>query len=254
MKLHMTKSGAGPDLVLLHGWAMNSSVWDLILPKLEANFRVTCVDLPGHGQSDFNDGWSLDGVVDALANVFPKECGVLGWSLGGMLALRLASKYPKQVARLILLASSAKFTQSADWLHAQPASVLQQFAKQLGNNPTITIKRFLSLQTQGLEQAGELNRMLRGVVSSENFPQVAGLKSGLDILETADLRADLSELACPVLQILGENDQLIPVAVAEDSMQLNVNLQQCIIKDAAHTPFLSHPEETLRAIKEFSLI
>lgn len=254
MKLHLTTSGSGPDLVLLHGWAMNSSIWDLILPQLETNFRVTCVDLPGHGKSDFNGEWTLDDVVDALANVLPKTCRVLGWSLGGMLALRLTSKYPKQVERLILLASSAKFTQSDDWLHAQPASVLQQFTKQLDDKPTVTIKRFLSLQTQGLEQVAELNRLLRGVISNENFPQIAGLKSGLAILETANLRADLSELACPVLQILGENDQLIPVAVAEDSMQLNASLQQCIIKEAAHTPFLSHPGKTLCAIKEFSLI
>jgi len=254
MKLHLTANGSGPDLVLLHGWAMNSSVWASILPGLEANFRVTCVDLPGHGRSDFNAHWSLDDVVDALASALPKKCRVLGWSLGGMLGLRLALKYPRQVERLILLASSAKFTQSADWLHGQPVSVLQQFSKQLVDNPAATIKRFLSLQTQGLEQAGELNRRLRGLISTEHFPQIAGLESGLAVLETADLRDDLREVACPVLQILGENDQLIPIAVAKDAMQLNANLQQCIIKKAGHTPFLSHPEETLSAINKFSLI
>ena len=51
MSLHIDTQGQGPDLILLHGWAMHSGIFAPLLAKLTAHFRVHCVDLPGHGQS-----------------------------------------------------------------------------------------------------------------------------------------------------------------------------------------------------------
>ena len=53
MSLHVTTIGQGPWLVLLHGWALNSHVWDDVVPRLASEFTVVCVDLPGHGASEW---------------------------------------------------------------------------------------------------------------------------------------------------------------------------------------------------------
>lgn len=253
MRLYAETKGNGPDLVLLHGWGMSSSVWASILPDLQKNFRVTCVDLPGHGESYCEDAWAMDDVISALANVLPEKSIVLGWSLGGMLGLRFASLYPQRVKRLILLASSPKFTQSSQWTQAQPSSILAAFSNKLLKNPTATIKRFLFLQTQGANESVALTRVLRGLLAKDNAPQLASLQSGLSILETADLRHALRGAVCPVLLLLGGKDQLVPVGVAEDSIKLNPSIKMQVISEATHVPFLSHPQETVRAINEFGL-
>ena len=49
--MHVKVAGQGPDLVLLHGWGMNADVWDELAPELARQFRVHCVDAPGHGLS-----------------------------------------------------------------------------------------------------------------------------------------------------------------------------------------------------------
>ena len=53
MSLWHETSGSGPDLVLVHGWGMNAGVWSLLLPALQERFRVTVLELPGHGASPF---------------------------------------------------------------------------------------------------------------------------------------------------------------------------------------------------------
>ena len=52
MSLHVEYEGAGPDLVLLHGWAMHSGIWRDVRERLARHFRLHLVDLPGHGRSD----------------------------------------------------------------------------------------------------------------------------------------------------------------------------------------------------------
>lgn len=253
MKLSVKTVGSGPNLVLLHGWGMNSSIWNGVLPSLQRRYQVTCVDLPGHGQSVCDAGWTMDAFVDECSELVPINSIVLGWSLGGMLALRLAHRHPRCVRKLILVASSAKFVRSKDWLSAQPKAVLSMFAGSLMDKPQATIKRFLLLQTQGTKNQVELNRLLKELMTDDGLPQLAGLECGLNILKTSDLRDDLSRLSCPILQILGGKDQLVPVAVASASMGLNPAMQSVIIDDAAHIPFISHPSETLSAIDGFCL-
>jgi pimeloyl-[acyl-carrier protein] methyl ester esterase len=251
MDVSIKTTGVGPRLLLLHGWGMSSSIWSMLLSDVQKKYQVSTVDLPGHGQSIHQGGWSIDEFVDALADRMPLQSTVLGWSLGGMVALRLASRHPDRVSKLILLASSAKFVRSRDWLNAQPTAVLNIFAEKILENPRITLKRFLLLQTQGVENQIGLNRLIKEVIVDDSLPSEEGLVSGLNVLKLVDLRDDLKELVCPVLQILGDRDQLVPVEVGCDSKEINPGIQTTIIRGAAHVPFLSHPVETLQSIDEF---
>ena len=88
------ESGTGPVLVLLHGWSMSSAVFLEVLPQLAKSHRVLAVDLPGHGASELDDiDYSLDtlaGNVEAwLQQLGLNRCALLGWSLGGQVALQM---------------------------------------------------------------------------------------------------------------------------------------------------------------------
>jgi pimeloyl-[acyl-carrier protein] methyl ester esterase len=82
-------------------------------------------------------------------------------------------------------------------------------------------------------------------------PSESVLSDGLQILKEQDLRAELAALTCPMLVLLGRRDSLVPVAVAAPLADLSPHLQVDIIQQAGHTPFLSHPMETLQSIRHF---
>src|SRR5690606_38311261 len=87
-----------PTLVLLHGWGVNQGVWQSIRQRLPAAVSVLTPDLPGFGVTQqFPQPYTLDTVCQVLAEKIPDGSAVCGWSLGGLVALALATRYPKKV-------------------------------------------------------------------------------------------------------------------------------------------------------------
>ncbi|PHS72439.1 MAG: pimeloyl-[acyl-carrier protein] methyl ester esterase [Cycloclasticus sp.] len=237
--------------MLIHGWAMNSAIWRDWLVALTQSYRVFCVELPGHGESEYTQHWMMDELLEALAKQLPATANVLGWSLGGMVALAFADKYPQRIEKLILLASSAKFTQSDDWVFAVEKDTLKMFAAGLVDNASATIKRFLLLQTHGIAEPKKMNGCLKHSVSVPS--DIKGLESGLYILQNTDLRKALQQIACPVLMILGKKDALIPVGVGAELLNINPTIKLRLIEQATHVPFLSHQNEVAQVLNDFVL-
>ena len=135
-----------PFLGLLHGWGMNARVFDTLVEALSDTCEVQTFNLPGHGgRADLADN-SLAGWADDLAGQLPAGATVLGWSLGGQVALRAALDHPQTIARLVLLASTPRFVAGPDWPHGMGAAELDGFAAALRADPGATLLRFLSLR------------------------------------------------------------------------------------------------------------
>lgn len=237
--------------MLVHGWAMNNLVWNNWLALLEQSFRVICVELPGHGNSEYNEPWQMSDLLEMMAAQLPQQCSFLGWSLGGLVALAYADHFPKRVNRLVMLASTPKFVQSADWQPAQSKAVFDVFSNHLKRKPLPTMKRFVKLQTDGGEPSQTIERFLKSVLQVRSETSTKGLISGLDILSQADYRLALKKLNCPTMLLLGEKDQLVPVEVADEFAQINPRVAVCVIEGATHVPFLSHPNEVSQELVRF---
>src|SRR3569832_1076109 len=182
----------------------------------------------------------------------PPHAAWLGWSLGGMVATHIALAAPARVERLISVASSPRFVTGEGWPHAMDPAVLAGFAQALEQYYRATLERFLSLQvTTGTAEGRETLRALRAMLLQQSPPSLPALRAGLAILQTADLRSELSALACPLLMILGERDRLVPAAVGVDVQRTAPAAQAHVMTDAAHAPFLSHPREFLALLTEF---
>src|SRR5687767_3039137 len=107
--MHIEVRGSGPDLVLLHGWAMHGGVFATLAERLEPHFRLHLVDLPGHGRSNYSPvPLELDAVADNLARRLPRATW-LGWSLGGLFALQLALRHPERARGLAMLCAPPRF-------------------------------------------------------------------------------------------------------------------------------------------------
>lgn len=247
MNLHTESTGAGPDLFLVHGWGMNAAVWDGLRDHLRADYRVTCVDLPGHGRSTTAGAFDLDSATTALLAAAPARATWIAWSLGGMLALRAASRAPDRFAGLALVTTSPRFVQAPDWPHAVESSVLEQFLDGLQEDFRATLNRFLALQVRGSEAAGPTLRELRERLFAHGDPDPVALASGLAVLRDTDLRTGLSRLPVPLHFIMGERDTLMPARAVTQLPGITVD----VIEGAGHAPFLSHPRAFLDALLPF---
>jgi pimeloyl-[acyl-carrier protein] methyl ester esterase len=237
--LHMRVQGAGPDLVLLHGWGLSGAVFDALVPLLASRYRVHCVDLPGHGASASVALESSD-VLSRLLEALPERAIWFGWSLGGVLALQAAHQAPGRIAGVVTLATSPRFLAAPDWPCGLQPGVLQSFAEGLRDDYAATLTRFLALQTRGLAGGRETLRTLRiGLASAPPAP--AALASGLQILRGSDLRAILPGLGARLHMWFGDRDPLVPSGAAAAVARLAPQAQVERVQGWGHAPFLADP-------------
>ena len=255
MSLHVESTGNGPPLVLLHGWAMHSGLWMPVLPKLASRFRVHRVDLPGHGHSASIAPYTLAGIASAVAAHcawLPEPPTVLGWSLGGAVALQWALEQPGAVAKLILVSTTPCFVARDDWPHAMSAETLRRFGDELAASYESTLRRFMTLQLQGTERARELVAELRAQVGARGIPTRQVLADALAALTAIDLRPRIGEIRQPALVVAGDRDTLVPAGAGAWLAATLPAARLASIPGAAHVPFLSHPETFFAACEAFS--
>ena len=117
--------GDGPSLVLLHGWAFNSDIFQSLIDKYKAHYRITVIDLPGHGRSRDIDG-NIESWCNELAKIIPEQSILLGWSLGGLLSTYIASQI--EINKLILVAATPCLVNNENWNYGISSEVFDQFA------------------------------------------------------------------------------------------------------------------------------
>ncbi len=252
MQIHKETLGAGRDLLLVHGWGMNSAVWSALVAPLAERYRLHLIDMPGHGYSAYDhDQADLDQWVDAVMQVAPTSSVWVGWSLGSTLAQRAAVRYPERVEGLVSVAGTPRFSQNGDWSNAMAKDILLGFGNDLKQDHSKTLERFLLLQAHGDTEVRKLLRPLRQGLASRPEPDDTALEAGLDLLLNTDLRGELPGLQCPTMWLFGRRDRLVPVAVADDIQGLLPQAQIEIFQHAAHLPMLSDQARCLGLLQGF---
>lgn len=243
--------GAGDPLIMLHGWSMTSSVFSEVAPVLAAGYRVLCPDLPGHGESDSTTEYQLTSFATAIEQ-WTEQLGILntallGWSLGGQVALQLAADQCLSVSKLVLVATTPLFCQAGDWSHGLPAAQVKSLDRNLGRAYEKTMADFFNLQFVDEDLPKERYRqVLAFAVRSGRLPDPEQARNALEILSNTDLRPSLHSIELPTLVMHGELDQIIPPAAGEYLARHLPNAQMCLMPAVGHAPFFSCPEESVR--------
>ncbi|OIQ01182.1 MAG: response regulator [Zetaproteobacteria bacterium CG06_land_8_20_14_3_00_59_53] len=202
-----------PALVFVHGWAQSAKTWHAQVAHFAPHFAVHTPNLPGHGGAP---DMPLETWQDALLSALPDgPVMLIGWSLGGMLGLQLATHHPERLTGLVLLSSTPCFRQQADWQHGCEDAVFERFAEALATDAPRLLDRFFALMMQG----DELSRrqyvdIARHAVDKRHPASPAGLQDGLRLLDELDLRASLAAVRVPTLIVHGEHDAVTPVGAA----------------------------------------
>jgi pimeloyl-[acyl-carrier protein] methyl ester esterase len=257
-RLYTEVRGSGPALVLLHGWGLNVRVWDGLTAALCGRFRIIAVDLPGHGRSVWlPERGSLQEqaaqVAESVAAI-AAEYSLLGWSLGGQIALQLAAaQHGRKADRLVLIATTPRLTASPDWPHGAPPERLAAQAEGLETDYRRTVSDFLELQVRGSAGSAAALAQLRAALFAHGYPGVAALARGLDLLRDTDLRPLLGDISLPTLVIAGQYDRVTLPAASHALADGLPRARYVEIRRAAHAPFLSHLPELSALISDFLL-
>lgn len=256
--LHVERRGQGRrTLVLLHGWALNSRVFDTLAATLERDFSLLALDLPGHGRSAEPDslrqrGWTLPALAALALPQVPHGALLLGWSLGGQVALQLAHDAPGHVAGLVLVSTTPRFTQGDGWSQGVAPAVLAHFAKHLGSDYRATVHDFLELQVRGSREAGAALAALQAALFAQGEAPAAVLQRSLEVLRQADLRALLPAIAAPALVIGGQYDRVTPPGAARALAAALPDARHHELARCGHAPFLTHESEFAALLREFA--
>jgi pimeloyl-[acyl-carrier protein] methyl ester esterase len=231
------------ELVFLHGWGTHPVIWE---PLLDYFPDARALPLPGYAGSE--PAATLEEMAEMLAAQLAEGSMLVGWSLGGQLAARIALDYPEKLGKLVLIGATPSFVNRNDWMHGVPGTVFDQFARSLAEDYDETIRRFLALQAQGSDDVRKVLGVLRKRLLGEARPAEGVLEAGLAILQSADLRQDMRSMNVPTTLVHGAGDKLAPVAAARwlaDEMP-GASLHE--IMGAGHAPFLSHAQRVAEII------
>lgn len=220
--------GSGENLVLIHGFGFCGDIFKPLIAKLQNQYKITILDLPGHGGSCSVIGF--DNWIKKIFTIIPKNSTILGWSLGGLVAIKLAKL--TSAKKIILCGSTPKFIQDKSWDYGIKKDNFISFANNINTNIEKGLTRFISLQGLEKTQIKELKKII-----INNLPVRSGLNNALDILLKENLITELLEID-NIEVVLGKKDTIVPVAIQEFYLKNNI---KTTILDCGHLPFL-HPD------------
>jgi len=233
-----------PDLVFIHGWGLNASVWDTTRHEIQNKHHAHFLDLPGYGGSDrLPTRYSLDNLAKWVMENVPVGSVWIGWSLGGMIALRAAMMLPEYISKLVLIATTPKFSNSEDWTFGVNPESVHMFSQMLEQDYRAMLTTFFLIQAASATTARKPLREFVSRVAQAGTPSPQVLKDSLDVLIETDLRGDLDVLRLPVHLIYGTEDKLIPLTAAEYLSQRLANARLHTIVGAGHNLFMTHHRE-----------
>ncbi|HEX9994834.1 MAG TPA: alpha/beta fold hydrolase [Acidimicrobiales bacterium] len=241
--LHADTTGAGPRLVLVHGFTQDRRCWGPVAGALAEDHEVVLVDAPGHGRSagvpaGLEDGARLLGEAGGRA-------AYLGYSMGGRLCLTLALARPELVTALVLVGATAGIEDPGERAARRAAD--EALADRLER---IGVEAFVDEWLAGPLFAG-LPAWAR-FEAERREGSAAGLAASLRLAGTGTQPPSwhrLGELAMPVLVVAGERDIRFSAAGRRLAAAVGPNAAFAAVPGAGHAAHLEAPDRFLAVVR-----
>jgi 3-oxoadipate enol-lactonase len=239
-----------PWLVFAHALGHDHSMWDSQAGAFDRACNILRLDLRGHGSTEAPPGdYMLEQMADdvraLLDHLAIARCHFVGLSLGAMVGLMAAIRFPRRIACLALAGATCRFAPQSQ---PQWTSGLAAVRSPLGMDALIdaTLSGWFTAAFFAT-RAADVARSARVFRATP----VDGFLGAVAAMSRADLTPRLSSLGCPLLVILGENDRVTPAASAERILLDVPQAQMRKIPGAAHLSNIEQPDEFNVAIREF---
>lgn len=210
-------------VVLLPGLGFARSTMRPLQYYCETVFPSTIIDY----ETDSFDTW-----LTRCEKELPSQVHLVGWSLGGLLAWKLAQLFPKRVLSVATFSSSPRFLAAEDW----PGVSTSDWAPFLDFSQQTKMQQHL-LRLQGDRQT--VREMKSHLIATQSW------QWGLEMLANCDEREWLQQASLPKCLVLAENDAMLPV------VELATATNAVILPDTGHACVYSHPEACFKVVQEF---
>jgi pimeloyl-ACP methyl ester carboxylesterase len=242
--LAIKTAGAGPTLLCLHGHPGNGDCMQVFSQHFATRFQTLCPDLRGYGRNRTSRHFAMSDHLKDLEALLAAQTGdiwLLGWSLGGILAMELALCCPERVKGLILIATSAYPRSNhpavgwRDYLNTVIASLLNGLRpgwdwniQRFGRN---SLYRYLVRQQTPATYRFLAQYALLAYLQTSRYAERALQQS---LRQRYNRLADLSQIHCPALVLAGEQDCHITAACSHETAQHLPNSDWILYSDVAH--------------------
>ena len=233
-----------PVVVLSNSLGATLAMWDPQVPALTERYRVVRYDTRGHGRSPVPDGDStIDDLADDLVALLDRlevqRAHVVGLSIGGMTAMRLAARNPERVDRLALLCTSAHTGNPDAWVERAQTARTQG----TGALAETVVGRWFTpdFASANPELVAEMRATIEGI-SDEGYASCCAAVGGMD------LRADLARITAPTLVVSGLDDPALPPEHQTAIAEAVPGAQLLQLTPAAHIANLEQPQQVTDAL------
>lgn len=235
-------------LVMLPGWGMEREVFQPCIESLSEGFDFSCVEWQHiKAPTDFEKR-----VIQEITSIHT-PIFLLGWSLGTLTALKVASLYPEHIKGLILFSGTSRFTSCEQYSLGWHPRIVKRMKKQLQQDKEKTLTLFYeAMFSQSEQDKGHHHKFIDLAQRKFQGDDMLSLMTGLDYLLETDYRSLLNEIKTPCLLIHGTEDSICPLAASSFiSEQLGEKAHFSIMNETGHIPFFTKTEECVQLIEKF---
>jgi 2-succinyl-6-hydroxy-2,4-cyclohexadiene-1-carboxylate synthase len=258
LRMHVHLAGSGPPLLLLHGFTGSGAAWEPLLPHVTPRRRVIAPDLIGHGRSDapadparYRMERCVADLLALLNTLEVAQVDLLGYSMGGRVALHLALAAPQRVRRLLLESASPGLADPAEravrvQADNELAAAIERegiaaFVAHWERLPLFASQQTLPPAVRAKQRAQRLQNRPVGLANS-----LRGMGAG----QQESLWECLPELTLPVQLLVGAQDRKY-CDIAQRMEQRLPNVQVSVVADAGHTIHLEQPDRFAHLVGDF---
>jgi 3-oxoadipate enol-lactonase len=236
----------GPVLVFINSLGSDFRIWQDVVQAFTDRFRVILYDKRGHGLSDAPPApYTIDEhTTDLLAlldHLKVDKAALVGLSVGGMIAQRMAVRAPERVQALVLSCTAAKIGTPELWAE-RIASVENGGIEPIADNVLQRWFTPLFRKTQADEVTGWRNMLIR--------TPIHGYAGTCAAIRDADLRPDAGRIKAPTLCVAGDQDGSTPADVVKGTADLIPGARFVLIDGAGHIPCVEKPAVLSKLISQ----
>jgi pimeloyl-ACP methyl ester esterase len=249
VSLRYDRAGAGPAVLLIHGWTCNRTFWERQVQAFRDRHTVVTVDLRGHGESSRpRTGYTIPAMAADLEHLVRAlnvpRIAVVGWSMGGMVAQELAFRLGDRLSALALVCTTpGALTEPKNPSGVDPEA-LKAMQRQVAEDAR-TFCRDLAVRCFKLGAASPLAAWAAGQ-TQKTPPHV--VSAALEAISGFDSRKRLKDVHAPTAILHGRHDTLLPLSGGESLHKAIKGSTLTIFDDSAHAPFLEEPDKFNQAL------
>lgn len=234
--------------VFLNGWGFTNKIWHSFVKALPIpKENTTYIDWLDIKSSQDIDEKAADNIERLLKT--HKKITLFAWSLGTLVAQKLAISFTEEIDRLILFAPMSSFIHREKTPALWDERVVRMMQRRLKKEPNGTLNDFADLLLTESEK--QQRSILQSLLASSS---TASLKEGLDYLIDTDVSEATKHLGQSLFLIHGEEDQVCSVnniRYMQESTRVTPTIK--IFKDTGHIPFLTNQEDVVQSISPLLL-